>query len=65
MAVGDQVGHDVVERVRSGLYLGGAWRAATGCGTLPVEDTCNGDLLAEIPDATATQPPKYFAVAAG
>jgi succinate-semialdehyde dehydrogenase/glutarate-semialdehyde dehydrogenase len=53
MAVGVEVGHDVVDRVPSGLYLGGAWREATDGSTLPVEDPGNGELLAEIADGRA------------
>jgi succinate-semialdehyde dehydrogenase/glutarate-semialdehyde dehydrogenase len=53
MAVGVEVGHDVVERVPSGLHIGGAWREAPGGRTLPVEDPGNGELLAEIADGTA------------
>src|SRR5215208_1643637 len=39
--------------VPRGLYIGGAWRDATGGGTLPVEDPGTGEVLAEIADATA------------
>ena len=46
-------GHDVVERVPTGLYIAGQWRAATGGGTLPVEDPGTGETLAHIADATA------------
>ena len=52
MAV-DVAAGDVVERVPDGLYIGGAWRPATGGGTLDVEDPGTGGRLAEIADATA------------
>jgi len=39
--------------VPRGLCIGGAWRDATGGGTLPVEDPGTGEVLAEIADATA------------
>jgi succinate-semialdehyde dehydrogenase/glutarate-semialdehyde dehydrogenase len=44
---------DIVERVPTGLYIGGEWREATGGGTLPVEDPGTGEVLAHIADATA------------
>ncbi|MGH2878197.1 MAG: NAD-dependent succinate-semialdehyde dehydrogenase, partial [Solirubrobacteraceae bacterium] len=34
------------------LYIGGEWRAATGGGTLAVEDPSTGQTVAEVPDAT-------------
>jgi succinate-semialdehyde dehydrogenase/glutarate-semialdehyde dehydrogenase len=43
---------DVVGRVPTGLFIGGAWRPATGGGTLPVEDPATGATLAEVADAT-------------
>jgi succinate-semialdehyde dehydrogenase/glutarate-semialdehyde dehydrogenase len=53
MAVDAAPRHDIVERVPTGLYIGGAWREATGGGTLPVEDPGTGRTLAHIADATA------------
>jgi succinate-semialdehyde dehydrogenase/glutarate-semialdehyde dehydrogenase len=43
---------DVVARVPTGLYIGGAWRAATGGRTLPVVDPATEQVLTEIADAT-------------
>ncbi len=42
----------VVDKVPTGLYIGGEWRDATGGGTLPVEDPATGQTLAEVADAT-------------
>jgi succinate-semialdehyde dehydrogenase/glutarate-semialdehyde dehydrogenase len=42
----------VVERVAKGLFIAGAWRDATGGGTLPVEDPSTGEALCEVADAT-------------
>jgi succinate-semialdehyde dehydrogenase/glutarate-semialdehyde dehydrogenase len=42
----------VVDKVHTGLYIGGQWRDATGGGTLPVEDPATGETLAEVADAT-------------
>ncbi len=44
----------VLEGVPTELYIGGRWRAATGSGTLPVEDPSTGETLVEVADA---QPP--------
>ena len=41
----------VLERVPKDLYIGGEWRAATGGGTLPVEDPATGATLVEVADA--------------
>jgi succinate-semialdehyde dehydrogenase/glutarate-semialdehyde dehydrogenase len=41
----------VLERVPTGLYIGGEWRAATGGGTLPVEDPSTEETLVEVADA--------------
>jgi succinate-semialdehyde dehydrogenase/glutarate-semialdehyde dehydrogenase len=38
MAVGAAVDQDFIEQVPQGLYVGGAWREATGGRTLAVED---------------------------
>jgi succinate-semialdehyde dehydrogenase/glutarate-semialdehyde dehydrogenase len=43
----------VLDRVPTGLYIGGEWRAAAGGGTLAVEDPGTGEVLAEVADATA------------
>ena len=48
MAVDTAPRTDVVERVPTGLYIGGEWRDATGGGTLPVEDPGTGETLAHI-----------------
>jgi succinate-semialdehyde dehydrogenase/glutarate-semialdehyde dehydrogenase len=41
----------VLERVPKDLYIGGEWRAATGGGTLSVEDPATGEALVEVADA--------------
>jgi succinate-semialdehyde dehydrogenase/glutarate-semialdehyde dehydrogenase len=41
-----------LERVPSELYIGGEWRAASGAGTLVVEDPSTGEPLVEVADAT-------------
>src|SRR5580693_20352 len=41
----------VLEQVPKNLYIGGEWRAATGGGTLPVEDPATGETLVEVADA--------------
>jgi succinate-semialdehyde dehydrogenase/glutarate-semialdehyde dehydrogenase len=43
---------DVVARVPRGLFIGGAWREATGGRTLPVEDPSTTETLCEVADAT-------------
>jgi succinate-semialdehyde dehydrogenase / glutarate-semialdehyde dehydrogenase len=48
----DQREQAVLDRVPAKLYIGGAWRDATGGGTLPVEDPSTGETIAEVPDAT-------------
>jgi succinate-semialdehyde dehydrogenase/glutarate-semialdehyde dehydrogenase len=42
---------EVLERVPKNLYIGGQWRAATGGGTLTVEDPSTGETLVEVADA--------------
>ncbi|MGA7705808.1 MAG: NAD-dependent succinate-semialdehyde dehydrogenase [Solirubrobacteraceae bacterium] len=42
----------VLERVPTRLYIGGAWRPATGGTTLPVEDPSTGQTLVEVADGT-------------
>jgi succinate-semialdehyde dehydrogenase / glutarate-semialdehyde dehydrogenase len=41
----------VLEGVPTELCIGGRWRAATGSGTLPVEDPSTGETLVEVADA--------------
>ncbi len=38
----------VLEQVPKDLYIGGQWRAASGGGTLPVEDPSTGETLVEV-----------------
>ncbi len=40
-----------LEGVPTELYIAGRWRAATGSGTLPVEDPATGEPLVEVADA--------------
>ncbi len=40
----------VLERVPTGLFIAGEWRAATGDGTLPVEDPATEQTLVEVAD---------------
>ena len=42
----------VLDRVPTDLYIAGAWRPASGGGTLPVEDPATGRTLVEVADAT-------------
>lgn len=51
MAVATQE-QSIVDAVPKGLFIGGAWRDATGGGTLAVEDPSTGAELAQIADAT-------------
>jgi succinate-semialdehyde dehydrogenase/glutarate-semialdehyde dehydrogenase len=48
----------VLESVPTELYIGGRWRAASGGGTLSVEDPSTGEPLVEVADA---QPPDALA----
>ena len=41
----------VLDRVPKELFIGGRWRAASGGGTLPVEDPATGEPLVEVADA--------------
>ena len=41
----------VLQQVPTDLFIGGEWRAATGGGTLPVEDPSTGEALVEVADA--------------
>ncbi len=40
----------VLEQVPTNLYIRGEWRAASGSGTLPVEDPSTGETLVEVAD---------------
>ena len=51
--VGADTERAVLETVPTGLYVGGEWRAATGGGTLPVEDPATGETLVEVADGQA------------
>ena len=51
MAVATQE-QTVVDAVPKGLFIGGAWRDATGGGTLGVEDPSTGAELTQVADAT-------------
>jgi succinate-semialdehyde dehydrogenase/glutarate-semialdehyde dehydrogenase len=42
----------VLGGVRTGLFIGGAWRPGTGGRTLPVDDPSTGEAIAEVADAT-------------
>jgi succinate-semialdehyde dehydrogenase/glutarate-semialdehyde dehydrogenase len=42
----------LIDSVPKGLFIGGAWRAATGDATLAVEDPSSGSTLAHVADAT-------------
>jgi succinate-semialdehyde dehydrogenase/glutarate-semialdehyde dehydrogenase len=54
----------VLEQVPTSLYIGGEWRAATGGGTLPVEDPATGRTLVEVADAQADDALAALAAAA-
>jgi succinate-semialdehyde dehydrogenase / glutarate-semialdehyde dehydrogenase len=43
---------EIVESVPKTLFIGGEWRAASGGGTLAVEDPATGETLCEVADAT-------------
>jgi succinate-semialdehyde dehydrogenase / glutarate-semialdehyde dehydrogenase len=50
---GGQAGEQAtLDRVPTGLYIGGEWRQASGGGTLAVEDPSTGEPLTEVADAT-------------
>src|SRR5467141_557447 len=55
---------EVLERVPKDLYIGGEWRAATGGGTLAVEDPATGQPLVEIADAQVADALAALAAAA-
>ena len=42
---------EVLDQVPKDLFIGGEWHAATGGGTLGVEDPATGQTLVEIADA--------------
>ncbi|WP_374109372.1 NAD-dependent succinate-semialdehyde dehydrogenase [Curtobacterium citreum] len=44
--------HVSVADVPTGLFIGGAWRPASGGATFPVRDPSTGEVLAEVADAT-------------
>ncbi|MFC0358592.1 NAD-dependent succinate-semialdehyde dehydrogenase [Kytococcus schroeteri] len=44
--------HDLAPASWTGLYVGGAWREATGGGTFAVTDPSDGTVLREVADAT-------------
>jgi succinate-semialdehyde dehydrogenase/glutarate-semialdehyde dehydrogenase len=50
--VTDAAERAALERVPTKLHIGGEWRAATGGGTLAVEDPSTGEPLLEVADAT-------------
>ncbi len=51
MTGGEEREQAVLKRVPQDLYIGGEWRAATGGGTLGVEDPATGQTLVEVADA--------------
>jgi succinate-semialdehyde dehydrogenase/glutarate-semialdehyde dehydrogenase len=51
MAAGTQE-QTVLDQVPKGLYIAGEWRDASEGGTLGVEDPSNGEVFAEVADAT-------------
>jgi succinate-semialdehyde dehydrogenase/glutarate-semialdehyde dehydrogenase len=56
---------DVLGRVPTELYIGGTWRAASGGGTLAVEDPATGEPLIEVADAQVQDALAALAAAAG
>ncbi len=63
--VGADTERAVLETVPTGLYVGGEWRAATGGGTLPVEDPATGETLVEVADGQAQDALAALGAAAG
>ena len=55
----------VLEGVPKDLYIGGQWRAATGGGTLSVEDPSTGEALVDVADAQVDDALAALAAAAG
>jgi succinate-semialdehyde dehydrogenase/glutarate-semialdehyde dehydrogenase len=54
----------VLERVPTGLFIGGQWRAASGGRTLPVEDPATEETLVEVADGQAQDALAALAAAA-
>jgi succinate-semialdehyde dehydrogenase / glutarate-semialdehyde dehydrogenase len=54
----------VLERVPTDLYIAGEWRAASGGGTLAVEDPATMEPLVEVADAQAQDALAALAAAA-
>ena len=54
----------VLGKVPKDLYIAGVWRAATGAGTLAVEDPSTGEALVEVADAQAADALAALAAAA-
>jgi succinate-semialdehyde dehydrogenase/glutarate-semialdehyde dehydrogenase len=50
---GSERERQLLERIPTELYIGGEWRAATGGGTIAVEDPSTGQTLVEVADAQA------------
>ncbi|GAC1599627.1 MAG: NAD-dependent succinate-semialdehyde dehydrogenase [Acidimicrobiales bacterium] len=42
----------VVSKVKTGLFIGGSWREATGSAHIPIEDPSTGSTLTHVADAT-------------
>ena len=42
----------IVDRVPTGLFIGGSWRPATGGGTFGVEDPASGEVFTQVADGT-------------
>ncbi len=55
---------DVVDGVKTQLFIGGEWRDATGGGTLDVEDPSTGDTIASVADATVDDAKEALTAAA-
>ena len=55
----------VLDAVPKQLYIGGEWRAASGGGTLAVEDPASGEALVEVADGTPEDALAALAAAAG
>ncbi len=55
----------VIDQVRRELFIGGEWRAASGGGTLSVEDPATGEALCDVADATVEDAKAALAAAHG
>jgi succinate-semialdehyde dehydrogenase / glutarate-semialdehyde dehydrogenase len=55
----------VLESVPTQLYIGGDWRAASGGGSLPVEDPATGETLVEVADGGPEDAMAALGAAAG